>query len=438
MNRNDEIKTILQQTRFKVNPSLNKLIIGGIIFGAIGFIIGISGETPHLAWQALLVNTVFFGGLSLGGIVFSAILTITNARWGRPIKRLSEAMVGFIPIYILLFILLFFGADHLFEWMDPGKVIPSKAGWLNFPFFVIRNSILFILFTFFSWLYFKTVVRPDIGLAKKLDGFNNLIANRLSKNYDSQKNEEVISRKKSQTLAPILALLFPLLCTLLAFDWIMSLDQEWFSSLFGMQYAVANLLGVTALLMIISGIVRRRFHLHDHITLYRYHDISKLTFSACLLWTYMIFSQVLVIWYGNLPEETPYLILRMQSAEWGWMFWLLMVLLFILPFLGLINRKACSSIRFSRLIAIEILVGLWLEKYFLIVPSIQENRVRAETFSQGTGLPGFSFNLYDLSITIGVLAAFIFSYLWILQRVPLVPISDELFLKKDKHEIKGV
>ena len=170
--------------------------------------------------------------------------------------------------------------------------------------------------------------------------------------------------------------------------------------MFGVQYAVANLIGAAAVIMIASGIAQKRFRLEEYITTVRYQDISKLAFSACLLWTYMIFSQVLVIWYGNLPEETPYLILRMQSHEWGWMFWVIMILLFFIPFFGLMSRTACNSIWFSRIIAIIILIGVWFEKYFLIVPSIQENM--AADGGHGGGLAGFHYNFYDISITLDV------------------------------------
>jgi Ni/Fe-hydrogenase subunit HybB-like protein len=195
------------------------------------------------------------------------------------------------------------------------------------------------------------------------------------------------------------------------------------------QYAVANLAGAAAALMIISGIARKHFHLDEYITIDRYNDLSRLTFVLCALWTYLIFSQVLIIWYGNLSEETPYLILRMQSLEWGWMFWLIFILMVIIPFFGLLSRAACRSIRFSRLVAADILLGLWLEKYFLVVPSIQENNASAGIIDASNGLPGFSLNFYDVSITLGVLGVFLLSYLWFLQRVPVVPISDPLLVR---------
>jgi Ni/Fe-hydrogenase subunit HybB-like protein len=429
MSRDNEMKALLEQTRFRISNRLQKLLLCFVAIGIIGFVVGLIGNRSYLAWQALLVNTMFFGGIALGGLAFSVIFTITSAKWGRPIKRLAEALSAFIPIGALLLCLLFFGADHFFEWMDHDKVIHTKAGWLNFPFFIIRNVVVLGLFVAGGSYYLKTVIRPDIGLAGRLSNFGNTFADLLVKNYGLQEEEEAAAEKRAKTLATLLALLFFLLSTLLAFDWMMSIDQEWFSTMFGAQYAIANLIGAAAALLIIAGIARKDFQLDEYITIDRYHDLAKLTFAICALWTYLIFSQILVIWYGDLPEETPFLILRMQSVEWGWMFWVLFFLMFFIPFFGLMSRTACNSIWFSRLIAVEVLVGAWLEKYFLIVPSIQENNARAGLIDASSGLPGFSPNFYDVSITLGVLGIFLLSFFWFLQRVPAVPISDPLFFR---------
>lgn len=434
MNRYDEMKTLLESIQFSLDPKRKRLLRIAVVLGVVAFIVGLIGGYHQQVWQAMLVNTMFFGGITLGGVIFSVIFTITSAQWGRPIKRLAEAMAGFIPVSVLLLILLFFGMDYFFVWVDPQQVIHAKAGWLNKPFFIIRNLGMMGLTVLIIWFYIKAALRPDVGLAKEMTTFSNGFADRFVKNYASQETEEANSVEKSKRLAPMLGLAFAVLCTMQAFDWMMSIDQEWFSTMFGVQYFMSNLMGAAATLMIISGIVREKFGLEDYITIERYHDLSKLTFAACGMWTYMVFSQVLVIWYSNMPEETPYILLRMQSVEWGWMFWLLLIILFILPFFGLMSRTACNSIWFSRWVATEILVGLWLEKYFLILPSIQENNIEKGIIGAGQGLPGFSLNIFDLVITLGFLGGFLLCYLWFLQRVPMVPISDQLFFKKAQHE----
>ncbi|MDH5559509.1 MAG: hypothetical protein OEY59_01480 [Deltaproteobacteria bacterium] len=433
MTRNDEMKEVLTNSAFQLGNGIRNLLIVLMAIGVIGFIVGLVSGHSGLAWRALLINTILFGGISTGGLMFSVIMTVTEANWGRPIKRLAESMASFTPFAGILFIILFFGGHHFFEWMDHDKVIHSKAGWLSYPFFVERNVILFIIFMILGWFYLKASVRPDVGLAKRLTQFGNNFANRFIKNYGDQEEEELQSIRITRRLAPFVGIAFALLSTLIAFDWMMSIDQEWFSTMFGVQYAIANMIGALAMLMIFSGFARSRLRLEDYISVNRYHDVSKLGFSACALWTYLIFSQVLVIWYGNLPEETPYVILRMQSHEWGWVFWLIMVLLFIIPFFGLMSRTSSNSVWFSRIIAIDILVGVWLEKYFLIVPSIQENLAAAGHGAAEHGLPGFEYNLYDFAITLGVLGGFLFCALWFLQRIPVVPISDKRFFQVSHH-----
>ncbi|MGK0288735.1 MAG: hypothetical protein ACI86H_000154 [bacterium] len=447
MTRNDEMKTVLENSTFTISGKVKNTMFAFIAIGVVGMIAGLASGSAAYAWQALLINTIFFAGISHAGLIFSVIFTITDANWGRPIKRFAEAMAAFIPVSWVLFGLLFFGAEYFFEWMDHSKVIHTKEGWLNFSFFVKRNIVLIIITGLIGWAYVKNSVRPDLSLAKQLlpEKFANKLAERIGKALDESHEAEVaIAVEKGKKLGPIYAIIYSLFTTFIAFDWMMSIDQEWFSTMFGVQYAVSSVLGASATLLIISGFARENFKLQDYITLDRYHDNAKLTFAASLLWTYMVFSQVIVIWYANLPEETPYMILRMYSNEWSPMFWVIFLMVFQIPFWGLLSRTACRSIGFSRIIAIELLAGLWLEKYFLIVPSIQEN-VAAGMGSHGakvahgvakaahSGLPGIKFTAFDFTTLIGVLGAFILCFLLFLEKVPAVPVSDRYFYQKGHH-----
>ena len=429
----EEIKTLLDNSSFKVS---NRLRIGMWAFLAIGvlsFVAGIFTGHADLAWQALLINTLFFTGVTHAGIMFSVIFTITDAKWGRPIKRFAEAMGSFIPVSWILFGVLFFGGHYFFEWMDHDKVIHTKEAWLNYSFFVKRNVVMILLTGVLSLYYVKVAMRVDIGLANSvLPNYLNPFATRIGGEYGDHEEEIASYKNKSRLLAPWLGFIYALMTSLIAFDWIMSIDQEWFSTMFGVQYLVSNIMGASAILMIVSGIARSKFKLEDYISIDRYHDNSKLTFAFSLLWTYMIFSQVIVIWYANLPEETPYMLLRMKTPEWAPVFWLIFVVLFLVPFWGLMSKTACRSIWFSRIIAVIVLVGIWLEKYFLVVPSLQENALSAGG-GHGGGFTGLHINLLDIGIALGMIGAFILSYLWVLQRVPIVPIADEHFFKKAHH-----
>ena len=374
MSREQEIKNLLDSTSFKLSSKTKTLLAILIGIGFLGVILGLFSGKFELIWHGLLINTILFTGIGYAGLVFSTIFTISDAYWGRSIKRIGEAFSSFIPFGTILFFILFLGGGYIFEWYDHSKVIHSKEGWLNVSFFVIRNIILLLFSAWLAFIYLKNSIRPDLILAKKLQhSFDNNLANLFVKNSGDSEKEIEIAYHKNKKLAPILALTIALLTALLAFDWMMSIDQEWFSTMFGVQYTVSSLIGAGAFLIVITGIIRSKFKLEDYMSLDRHHDLSKLTFAFTLLWTYMIFSQVLVIWYANLPEETPFLVLRMKSEEWGWLFWVIFVMLFIIPFFGLMSRTACRSIWFSSLIAIIALLGIWLEKYFIVTPALQEN-----------------------------------------------------------------
>lgn len=439
ISKEENNQQLLKNISFRIASKTKLALLALIAIGLIGVLLGLFSKHPEIIWHGLLINTIFFIGIGYAGLVFSLIFTISDAFWGRSIKRLAEAFSSFIPIGIIFFIILFFGGEYFFEWYDHDKVIHSKEWWLNVKFFVIRHLVSLILVAILSYFYIKNSVRADIGLSISLqkENFNNNFAASFIKNFGNTENEIKTGYHKNKRIAPILSLSITLITSMIAFDWMMSIDQEWFSTMFGVQYLISSLIGAGALLMIITGFFRIRFKLQDYISINRYHDLTKLTFVFTLLWCYMIFSQVIVIWYANLPEETPFLILRMKSIEWSWLFWVIFVMLFITPFFGLMSRTACRSIWFSRIIAVVILSGVWLEKYFIVTPSLQENAVANGSYGEATinKITGFEFLpfLVDLLIGIGILGIFLGCFFFFIQRIPLVPISDYRFFKDTNH-----
>lgn len=422
-----EKKGIIQATDFTIGVKTKVLLGSSILIGTVSFIVGLVSGSALYAWQALLVNTLFFAGLAYGSLMFSVMFTITGARWGRPIKRLAEATSLFIPVCWILFAFLFLGMDYFFEWSDPEKVIPAKSWWLNTTFFISRNIVLLVVTGLVGMAYVLSSVKPDLmelekTASKPLSRFPQWL---VSKDGSLESEREKQAGRQA-VLAPVFGLLYAFLTCVIAFDWIMSIDQEWYSTLFGFQYSIANLFGAAAFLVIVSSIVRKQTGLTEYFSPERHNDLSRLLFATSLFWTYFIFSQVLVIWYANLPEETPYLILRMRSHEWSDMFYFLAVALFLIPFIGLLAKSACRSHFFSSVIAIDVLIGLWFEKYFLAVPSIQENIVQTDP------LPGPELTILDLTVTLGVAGMFLLSFLLFLSIFPMLPIADSVLAKQDQ------
>lgn len=395
----------------------------GVACGGLSFLLGLLIGSADQVWQALLINTLFFTGLAYGSIMFSVMTTITRARWARPIKRFSEATGLFIPVSWGLFLLLFFGMGSFFEWIDPTKVIPEKSWWLNLPLFLSRNIFLLVVTGLLGIVYVGSSVRADIRYLYRTapDRISPLARRIFPENSDISNDQS-----RQITLAPIFAILYAVLTCVLAFDWMMSIDQEWYSTLFGFQYSIASIYAAGAFLMLVSAITRHRMNLADVLTADTHNDLSRLVFASSLIWTYFIYSQILVIWYANLPEETPYLILRINSEPWSGIFQCLAISLFLIPFFGLLTKRACRSTFFSSIIAAIVLIGLWCEKYFLIVPSLLENR------NSHGGATGISLNLWDITITIGIAAGFVLTFLYVLRHFPIVPIPDHLLHKPEQ------
>ena len=425
-----EIREILNKTSFELNLRLKWLLIILMALGMLSFILGLISGYADYAWQALLVNTLFFAGLVHGCLMVSVIITITKARWGGPIKRLAEATALFIPVTWLLFGGLFFGMSYFFEWVDPSKIIVEKSWWLNLPLFIARNVFLLLTTGIIGLLYVFYSIKSDLILInREAPDWINKISLRILSDTTGSDGELQKSAARHLRLAPIFAILYAILTCLLAFDWTMSIDQGWVSTLFGVQYSISNILAASAFLLMASSITRWRFKLKDYLTPDRHNDLSRLVFAFSIFWAYLVFSQILVIWYANIPEEAPFLILRMKSAEWSGLFYFLCFTLVLIPFFGLLTRIACRSPLFSSIIAAAIFIGLWWEKYFLTIPSIQKN------LAPSAAISGLRISIFDISITVGVLAAFVYCLIIVLRTIPMLPVSDPALTEPAEKEL---
>ncbi len=372
-----------------------------VLVGALTFVSGIFGPHPQRAWQTYLINFVFWTGLSFGTVLFSAILTITNARWGRPLKRLAEAFGAFLPVSFLLFWVIFTGRDEIFHWIH--EPIPEKAAWLNVPFLFARDGIgLFALTALATAIVYFSVKRDLSAIAGNTD--------------DLQLDEDKRDRYERilVVLSPIYGILYALILSLIAFDLIMSLSPHWYSTLFGAYYFIGSLYTGLAALMILAGISVKVLHLGHYIHPRQFHDLAKLMLGFCLVTGDFFFTQFLVIWYGNLPEETRYVILRTRNATWEPLAWSVLIVCFAVPFVVLLNRKVKMKPLPMIVLSVVILGGMWLERFLLVAPSIWE----------GKHIP---FGMTEILITTGFLGAVALCILTFVRRFPILPVADPLF-----------
>lgn len=420
------MKEILEKSIFPISTRIRGILWSLIAIGIAVFIVGLFLENKEeelvRVWQTLLINVLFWGGISQAGVIFSVIWQLTDAKWGRPFKRLAEAFSAFLPVSFVMFLLVFLGGHVLYEWTHSPMLhhgVAVKSGWLNFSFFVTRNIFGLLLMYGLSFWFVYHSLRPDFGYARKLiAGWGGKCADFFLKNYRDHETEVIALELRSRRIAPALAIVYGVTVSLIAFDFVMSLDQSWFSTLFGVFFIVGNLQAALGILMAISVTVRKRFGLEEYMTINRFHDMAKLVLAFTLLWTYMGFSQFIVIWYGNMAEETSFLIIRFLHQPWATMFLVLLGWLFPGVLFGLMPRTLCRIPSYVRIAGIYVAVGQFLVIYFLVAPSLQH-----------PGHYHISFGLYEIFITLGFFGAFALCYLTFLSKVPLLPISDKHLCK---------
>jgi hypothetical protein len=196
---------------------------------------------------------------------------------------------------------------------------------------------------------------------------------RLTHGWMGQESEEVASYRRMTTLAPAYVLLWTVVMTILSYDWVMSLEPHWFSTMLGPWFFMGAFWGGIASTALWATYLRRQHKdFHNHIGIQQRHDVGKLSFAFCVFWTYLFFGQYLVIWYGKLPWEQAWIIRRSEGG-WGAMSTLVIVLCFVVPFAGLIGRQPKIRSALLALFTSVILLGLWLERYTMLAPSLHQD-----------------------------------------------------------------
>ncbi|GIW46561.1 MAG: membrane protein [Deltaproteobacteria bacterium] len=378
-----------------------------MIAGIVTFISGVVGPHAKEAWQIYLVNFLFWAGVAQAGVVFSCALRITSGRWGRPLLRISEAFSSFIPVSFVLLLVLFLGREYILPYATEHYHHPKDI-WLSIPFVFARNVIGIFILSVLSLIYVYYSLRQDLGEVKdRLSGICGWIASDWKGEEDKRRCWDRLSK-----LAPAIALIYALTFSIIAWDFIMSLDPHWYSTLFGPFYFVASFVAALGATIILSSFVRRYLGLQDYITQFQFYDIGKLLLGFSMFWVYLMFSQFLPIWYGNMPEETVFVIKRVKEEPFRTLSWVVISCCFFFPFVTLLPRTNKVIPPILAFIASVSFVGFWLEKFVLVTPSLSH---------------GIEFGLMQLLITLGFFATFVFMFLVFIKTFPVLPVGDPLF-----------
>jgi hypothetical protein len=371
-----------------------------IIIGLVAFIYGVVGDHPEKAWQAYLINFLLWSAIAQGAVLFSTVMHMTKARWSGPLSALSESFAAFFPLSFVLFLILFLGRNHIFPWLH--EDLHGKEVWLNIPFLFTRDCIgLLVLYAIgFAYLYNALQLRSEGNQAR--GKFGQIISRGWVRNNRS--SEQV--KKKMTVWAGLYILAFTLVLSLIGYDLVMSMDPHWISTLFGgYSFVKAFYVGLGALI-ILAAIVQLRRGRASGIESSHFHDIGKLFFAFCLLWADFFYVQLTVIWYGNIPEETHYVIERTVMVPWSALAWTIFIVCFIIPFVILLNKKVKTKPVFMMILCSMIIIGFWLEHLLLLAPAMSHDA------------HSLSLSVSDGLITVGFFGLMVIAVSFFLKRFP--------------------
>jgi hypothetical protein len=361
-------------------------IVGGLALAASA-VLGFGGDSRQLCFS-YLVAFMYFLSLALGGLFFVLVQHASRAGWSVVVRRIAENVMGTIPVMAVLFLPVLFGVGRLYEWshaeavaQDP--VLLGKAGYLGVTFFGLRAAIFIGTWVYMArWFLRRSVDQDETGQAS-------------------------ITQRLQRASAPALVV-FALTLTFASFDWMMSLDPHWYSTMFGVYYFSGCLVAISALMCVVVTRMRRRGLLENIVTVEHQHDLGKLVFAFTVFWAYVGFCQYMLIWYANLPEETVWYAHRLQGA-WGALGLTLMAGHFGVPFLLLISRRIKRTNGGLAAAAVWLLAMHYLDLYYVIMPVLHHD---------------VHPHILDLTSFVGVGAAFWWGFARLTARHCLIPRGD--------------
>ena len=367
-------------------------VIVGVIAGLLSLVgVFVSGSASF--FQAYLFGYLFWVGIALGCLALLMLHHLAGGRWGFVIQRPLEAGVRTLPLLALLFVPILFGLKELYLWARPETVaaealLRHKQLYLNPPAFLFRAVVFFAVWIGVGALLTMLSGRRDQGA------------------------ETLPLTRRMQVLSGPGLLLYGVTVSFAAIDWGMSLEPFWFSSVYGIIFIVGQNLAALAFVIVTVVLLSDRPPLRDAITPQQFHDLGNFLLAFVMLWAYIAFSQFLIIWSGNLPEEIPWYLNRMRGG-WGVLAAILVAFHFLVPFLLLLSRSTKRRAKVLLLVAAGILAMRLLDLYWLTSPA----------FHPG----GFSLHWMDLSLPVGLGGIWLAAYLSRLQRRPLLPEHDPRF-----------
>ncbi len=343
---------------------LNGVVRPALVICAILAVVGIGGSLVlargtengmHHLLETYLVSFAFFLSISLGGLFFVLLEHCTRAGWSVVARRVAEAIAANVWLMAVLAVPVVLGMHHLYHWSDAAAsahdpLLAGKTGFLNPTFFVIRLAVYFLIWGGLAAFLHRTSVAQD------------------------RSGDPALTLRMERLSAPGMVL-FALSLNFAAFDLLMSLDPHWFSTIFGVYYFAASVVAFMAVMPKVLWALQWRGILKNAVTVEHYHDFGKLLFAFVVFWAYIAFSQYMLIWYANVPEETEWFLKR-QTGEWTTVSILLIFGHFVVPFLLLVSRFIKRRPLLLAVTGGFIAAMCWVDMYWLVIPEFSPGVAR--------------------------------------------------------------
>lgn len=346
--------------------------------GIVAFLYGITQGQPLRTWMIYLINLLFWSSLAITGPAIAGMIQVTEGRWSPTIKRIALTTAGFLPVSFVLFLVLFAGRAVLYPWVS--HPLPNKAVWLNVPFMSLRIGIGVLLLYWVAMRYTKAVFAADqAGIPAE------------------------VGNDRLMRLSSIMLILYVVVLSLWGFDLIMSLDPIWYSGLLGGYYVVSSMYTGFGLVTYLT--LRYNERGITSVAPKAIQDVVKLTFALSIVWMYFFFSQYLIIWYGNVPNETRFFVLGFLQQPWGRLAWAIFIVGWLIPFSYLLKRLTGRPPTRHKVLTVILWMG-WIAIFFerVLVVSVSLKQ---------TAIPH---GIIEVLVTLGFFALFMLSRTWFLAR----------------------
>lgn len=414
-----------------VNPTLK---LAALALGLVGMGLFVFGAFTgnDRAWLALQFNWTYFTIISTAGVAFAAVQRLVTARWSRPIVRIPEGLVAWLPIaFVLLLVMLFGSGDNLYQWKREAIHTHQKAVYLDPTFFRARGVLIFGAMTaFMLWFVYRSV-RLDVGVMPEQGAaWARGIRDGMRRGFGDERRELHSTHSLLGKLAVVVCLLFGWGWPVLAWDYSMSFSLHFQSTMYGWQVFMGGWLVMLMLFTVAMRLWRSHLGVERLITESQYHDLGKLCFAFTAFWGYITFSQYLVIWYGNMPEETHFFRLRLMDP-WGAATTAIFAMSFVVPFFTLLSKAAKLFSPVMATVAFTSALGIWIQRYIEIYPSV---------YGVAEHVP---FGLWEIGIGLGMLGLWLWSYLSFMDAFPKMrvfmmtsPYRDEVQVPVDPRTME--